>query len=354
VFDVFGQSDAEPTLVVKEPATGANNDRPKGDDTPAGDDADENPYALDDDQDQEEEVEEEAGSTETKPVVPGKGSGAEIRSLLEAQLAKSTGRVIKLPDDTTEENVAIRLMEMGRKELHPEALRLQKAIEDGIDPRAYYASYSQYDQALALPDAELVKRSLTATRGKSDERPDGWDDAKIADKVARMDPDTLEERALEIKTHIRAQKAQRDQQLSEASSHNAGPDPASPEFKKIFDEGFNDSFNEVMKDGDFYGMKFVTPEKQKAVAARLHKMLMPDATTRQNKFVQALQDPKEAMKIALLYDMAQSGALRLGAAKSQAAARRSLGAMLDKRTSTGTGPKGGEKNDFAVFSQPEG
>jgi hypothetical protein len=355
VFDVFAQSDAETPLTVVESEQGKVIESTTDQDTP-GDDkaAEKGPYDFLDDA--EEEVKDDDGAVDQgkKVVEQGNSSAAEIKSLMEAQLLKSLGQAITLPDDTNEENVAVKLMELGRKNLHPEALRLQNAIESGMDPKSYYESYSQYDQALALPDTELVKRNLIARLGKTDDRPDGLEDAKIAERVARMNQDDLEDRAVEIRQHIRQQKALRDQQLSENSVRQQGPDPSSPEFKETFNKGFTEVFDEVMKD-DVYGLKFVTPEKQKAAAARLQEVLYPDAKTRQNKFVQALQDPKQAMKIAMLWDMAESGFLRLNAQKNAASTKRQLGDLLNKRNSSGASQRAGDqKTDFAVFSQPEG
>lgn len=78
---------------------------------------------------------------------------------------------------------------------------------------------------------------------------------------------------------------------------------------------------------------------KKLFAKRIKDVLYPDAKTRQNKFVEALQDPKESLRIAMLWDMVKSGQLQLNASKSSAAATRKLTDLLGKRKSAGAAPR---------------
>lgn len=350
VFDVFAQSDAEPTIEVKQQSSSSTEETT---DDPSKTQTDESPYDfLNDEKPVDNSVKDDASGDETPDDDQGNDQVGDLKTIIEGQLVKSLGRVVKLPDDVNEDNIAEKLMEMGRNTLHPEALRLQQAIESGVSPESYYKSYSRFDEALALDDKELVRRSIVSRYGRSDDRPDGWDESKINARLDRMDEIDIEDQAFSIRENIKSQKAQRDQQLAEGPRSTL-PDPASPEFKKTFDEGFDHVFNEVMKDGDVYGVKFNTPDKQKAFAKRIKDVLYPDAKTRQNKFVEALQDPKESLRIAMLWDMVKSGQLQLNASKSSAAATRKLTDLLGKRKSAGAAPRAGSAPDFSVFSEPD-
>lgn len=353
LFDDFGQPDLGSMTIEQGGGTAdGGQGQGVGAGTPGGDGG-EDPYNFLDDQGEggvggAQPVDENGGSQPQ-----GNGDAFNIRSAIESQLAKSLGQVIKLPEDTTEENFAQKLIDIGRQSLSPEALRLQNAIDSGVNPADFYRSFNQYDNALSMNDSELVTRSLKASFGKSEDRPDGWDDAKIADRVSRMDQDSLEERAFEIRKNIRAQKQARLSEMSQESGAQRGPDPSSPEFKKTFDEGFSQVFDDVVRDGDVYGMKFASDKTKEAVSQRMSKVLFPDAKTGESEFIKALRDPKESMKIAMMWDMARTGRLQVGARKNMAALKTSLADHLSKRKSNSSAPSPGTgPASFDIFSEP--
>lgn len=349
VFDVFAGPDTEPTETEKGATT---SDADASEETPPGTTRDKGPYDfLGDDKPIDDKALDDHQDIKPTDNDQGNGQSVDLRAVIEGQLQKSLGRAVKLPEDVNEDNLAEKLMEMGRNDLHPEALRLQAAIDSGMSPDSYYKSYSRFDEALSLDDRELVRRSISARYGKSEARPDGWDDARVNARLERLSEIDIEDHAFDIRDSIKSQKAQRDLEIAEGPRRQL-PDPSTPEFRKDFDEGFDNVFGEVMKEGDLYGVKFSTPEKQQAFSKRMKEVLYPDQRTRQNKFVEALQDPKESLRIAMLWDMVKSGQLQLNASKSSAAATKKLSDMLSSKRSASAAPRAGEAVDFSVFSNP--
>jgi hypothetical protein len=344
-INAFATSDAEPIVDVpptdKGGGQGSNTDTPKAKDT-------EGAYSFLDDQEDDNETEDEQEASGEASGDQGNDTTGTLKEILQAQIAK-TGKVVELPDDINDDNFAEKLLELGRQGLHPEVIRLQEAIEAGQTPEQYFESFSALDRAIALPDKELVRRNLLATKGKSEANPDGWDEEKITKRIERMGELELEDKAEEVRDYLKQQRNERRQSM-QAGGRQA-PDPSTPEFRKAFDSSFSAVFDDVMKDPDIYGLKLADPGKQKALKNRMGTVLYPDAKTRQNQFVEALQNPKEAMKMAMLWDMARSGALRLGVGKNQADTKRQVSDLLaKKRVSTSSSRAGNEQPDFGHFA----
>jgi hypothetical protein len=120
---------------------------------------------------------------------PFKGiTTAESKALIE-RLANKYGENFQLPEDVNEENLfehvenAIR----PKNDLHPEVLKIDAALKSGANFETVVKGYNQLTDIKSLPNKELVTGSLKSSYGKSEKNPNGWDDAKIADMVGKME-----------------------------------------------------------------------------------------------------------------------------------------------------------------------
>ena len=276
-----------------------------------------------------------------------------FRETLSGLISKRTGKPVELPENVDEENFVDAVMELGKKTLHPEALRLQAAIEAGMDPREYYQSFSQYDQMMKLPDRELVHRQLKQAYGQSDERPHGLSDEDIESRLDRLEQNgDLKIEAIRLRDGIAKQKQDREQELESYSNQNRGPDPSDPKFKKLFNENLSKVFDEVAGEG-FFGIKFADPKHQEGMKKRIGQVLYPSAESRMSEFNEAMSDEKQFLKIAVLWDLARSGRLKVDLAAANAAARRNVADFLTNKTPSSASRSGkGDKVDFSVFSKP--
>jgi hypothetical protein len=95
-------------------------------------------------------------------------------------------------DGLTEDNVMERIEDAiynarGARKLHPEVEKIQKAIDSGMKIEDYYKSMKQAIDIKTMASKDLVKLSLSQNYGKSESRPNGWDEAKINATVDKME-----------------------------------------------------------------------------------------------------------------------------------------------------------------------
>jgi len=112
-------------------------------------------------------------------------------------LAKKLGiqdNEFKLPDGLSEDNYVDKLTEFiyentefDTPQLHPEVERINKALSEGVAFDEVIKHYSQVNDVINLDSKELVKSHLKSTMGKSEARPNGWDDDKIESTITKMD-----------------------------------------------------------------------------------------------------------------------------------------------------------------------
>jgi hypothetical protein len=122
----------------------------------------------------------------------------------------------KMPEGLTEENYIDKYNELlyentefdSATDLHPEIKKLNEIVSKGVDFKEALNTYQRMNNLEALSDKELVSLSLKQKFGKSEQKPDGWDEEKINAQVAKMDSGgMLEVRAEEIRDQIRTEKA---------------------------------------------------------------------------------------------------------------------------------------------------
>jgi hypothetical protein len=118
-------------------------------------------------------------------------------------------------EELSEENVMERIEEAiftardAKNNLHPETKKLQEALDAGVKPEDYYKNLRDSLAIENMQPRDLVKLSLTQNYGKTDARPNGWDDAKIEATLKKMDDSGIMEiRAEEIKTAYQQSREQ--------------------------------------------------------------------------------------------------------------------------------------------------
>ena len=275
----------------------------------------------DDDDDEDDDDEDGEGKA---------GTSVNIGQLVTQQARALLGKDIKLPKDINRDNLVERLVGLGRQTLHPEALRLQAAIDQGLKPQEFYQQYSEYDRLLAQDDRTLVKYAFEQKFGKNDNRPDGWDEEKIKAKLDRMDEDQIEETAFGIRENIRGAKAKRDQELESYAGGNK-PDYSSPEFQERFNKRFDEGFDGgIGEERGLYGLKFTSDKVLNAAKSRLRDMLTPDPEKGIDEFTELMRDQDNLMRAALLFSLAETGALKLEVQKVDANTRKAVGKVLAK------------------------
>lgn len=346
-FDFSHFTVPEGAKAVPDNVFGADSDTNDGDSAASKGqsvDAKSNPYSVEDEQEVGTENDSDQEGNETQEDSEG---GASLKDIISVQVKSAIDPKLEIPDDINEDNFATKLIELGKKTVHPEALSLHEYLENGGTLDSYIKSFTQYDEMLKLDDKELVKRHLRHKYGKNDNRPDGWDEQKIQDRVDKMSEFDLEERAEDLRKYIAEQKRQR---MTSINRENR-VDYKSKEFQEMFEKSVNETFKAIKSEGTIYGLKFASDKHEQKALARVREILAPDERGT-SKFVQALGDPKEAMKIALLWDMLSTGAIKLDLKSSLAATKGSLSQMLSKRTGTSKTSKGSDKVDFSHFARP--
>jgi hypothetical protein len=97
--------------------------------------------------------------------------------------------------------------EFEESTLHPELKKINELVAKGVDFNKALSAYQKMNNLVSLSDKELVTLSLKQQFGKNDERKDGWDDAKINERILKMDNvGYLEIEAERIRNQIKAEK----------------------------------------------------------------------------------------------------------------------------------------------------
>lgn len=249
-----------------------------------------------------------------EPVTPASAAAAsDIRADLQARLTTKFGADFKLPEAVNKDNFDDYLIGLGRATLHPEAARLQSAIEKGLKPEDYYAQRGHLDAQLKLDDKTLVHQHYKGKYGKSDARPQGLEDAKIDELVQRKEErgDLMLE-AIELREVLQKQKeeqAQKELDWSQGRSEDKIPDFADPVVRKQFRADLEQEANAVLVDnGKALGIDLSKPEVKAKYMEHLEGLFVPDKTGA-SITVQRIRANGGMLKVGILLDMLESGAL---------------------------------------------
>ena len=125
-----------------------------------------------------------------------------------------TDEEFKIPEGLTEENydekyneLVIENTDFEGNELHPEVKKINDLIKSGMPEKEAIATYQKMNDLISLTDKEIMTLSLKQQFGKTEEKKDGWDDAKIEERVNKMDASgVLEIEAEKIRTGLKQEK----------------------------------------------------------------------------------------------------------------------------------------------------
>lgn len=126
---------------------------------------------------------------------------------------------LEMPDDVNEDNFVDKIDELyashiSKPQLHPEVEKFQEAVSKGVNPDEYLKTLRGINEVLEMPAEQLVRTSLKQNFGKSDKRPNGWDDEKIENTIKKMESSGfLEIEAEKIRTSYEMNKQNASQEM---------------------------------------------------------------------------------------------------------------------------------------------
>lgn len=154
---------------------------------------------------------------------------------------------IVMPADTTPENFIERVADVIYKNtefpegaetptnLHPQVKRLQELIDKKIPFEDALKQVNTLSMIKTVPSKDLMKQYLTDTFGKNEQRPNGWDEAKINENIDKMEKSgVLDIEAEKIRTELETHAKAEQDKISTAASTKEATDIA--EKNRLLDE----------------------------------------------------------------------------------------------------------------------
>lgn len=284
----------------------------------------------------------------------------DFRTKLQAQLTAKFGAEVKVPDTVTEENYLDFVRDVSLGTLHPEAVRLQRAIEQGVKSEDYFKGYGAIDSQLALSDKDLLRMALKETYGQTAERQDGLTDEVIDSRISALEQSgELAFKAFEMRNELKAEKAKRAKEVESYSSpakREPAPDFDDPKVLQAFKAELNTSIEPILKEGKLYGLDLGNPEDRTKLTERVGALLRPDKKTGLSAFEASLQTNEGMIRAAILFDMAQKGVI--GAQIAQRGEQVKNKYLNELGLTPPASPAGnvvkGDEIDFAKLSAPAG
>lgn len=226
---------------------------------------------------------------------------------LEASLSTRYGREIKLPEGTTKENLAERIEAMFTPKLHPDLIRAQRDIDNGVPPAQALAKLGDADRLLNLSEADLMREHYRSKYGKTDQRPNGWDEAKIESVVKSHNEGELALKAQEVRDAIQQEKAAHEAESAQFSGAKA--QYRDPQWRAGYEKSLEKTFDEVVgTDNRLYGLDLSKAGAKDILLRTVKESLMPDQNSGLGGLAKRLQaDPKLMIRLALLEAMANKG-----------------------------------------------
>ncbi|MEO7397225.1 MAG: hypothetical protein ABIW84_01540 [Ilumatobacteraceae bacterium] len=232
---------------------------------------------------------------------PGNEKPSVYDELIDTMATKYGEKFVINTEGLTQENVFDRVEEAilratGKGDLHPEAQKLQDAIAAGVPVDEYYKQYNQASAIETMDAKALVELSLKQNFGKSEKRPNGWDDQKIADTLEKMDKSGyMEVEAEKIRSGYIQQKENLATTLAEKqrSENLRMQQETSTTREKIYNETI-EYFNKL---NDVNGVPLSQSEKT-AFAPDFKYLITPDPKTGTAPLFDALQSNETLAKVA--------------------------------------------------------
>lgn len=220
------------------------------------------------------------------------------------------GERFQLGNDLTSENFFERLEEamynakVEQTQLHPEVEKFNRAVSSGVDPNEYIRNYNQSLQVESMDPQDLVRLSLKQSFGKSEQRPNGWDDAKIDSTIKKMDSSgILEIEAEKIKTTYQYERETLSENMS--NQRKAFESNEAVRINGERETQINESLAYFNKLNDISGLPLTQSEKESFIVDFKH-MITPDPNTGMAPLMESLQSNENLVKVAWLLSKSDS------------------------------------------------
>jgi hypothetical protein len=210
----------------------------------------------------------------------------------------------EIPEDLNETNAVDRLdalYDAVRKDqtasnLHPEVEKLQKAIESGIKPEDFYKTMKGYAEIEDMPSHDVVRASLKQNFGKSDKRPNGWDEDKIESTIRKMDQSgLLEIEAEKIRTEYQERKLQAADEMIKQQNYQR--QQQFTQMTKQRDDSIKSALGYFNKLENINGLPISQSEKSEFVE-QFRYLVTPDEKKGVSPMLEMLQSDETLVKVA--------------------------------------------------------
>jgi len=218
------------------------------------------------------------------------------RERLKTEYEKS-GR--QLPEDLSEDNLLDRASELYAqpRQLHPEVDKFNKAIENGVDPEQYFKTMQGIMEVESMESHALVELSLRQNFGKSEQRPNGWDDAKIKSTLDKMEnAGFLDIEAEKIKTTYSEQKQQVADNLIRENNIRQNENISRNNVER--ENGIKQTLQYLDKIDNIGGLPISQSDKAE-FANEFRYLVTPDEKTGTSPLLDMLQSDETLLKVAL-------------------------------------------------------
>jgi hypothetical protein len=208
---------------------------------------------------------------------------------------------VAMPEDINEENFIDNFSKLYSSKdkasnLHPEVEKFQKAMEAGIDPNEFYRTMKGFQEVEDMDSYDLVRNSLTSNFGKSDRRPNGWDDDKIESTIKKMDQSgLLDVEAERIKTDYQDKKLLAADQMIE--QQNSLREKQGFEMDKQRDSSIKNAVSYFNKLENINGLPISQSEKSEFVE-QFKYLVTPNEKKGMSPLLEMLQSDETLVKVA--------------------------------------------------------
>jgi len=190
----------------------------------------------------------------------------------------------------------VRKEQTGSINLHPEVEKFQKAIESGIKPEDFYKTMKGYAEIEEMQSYDIVKTSLKQNFGKSESRPNGWDDDKIESTIKKMDQSgLLDIEAEKIRTEYQERKLRAADEM--IKQKNFERQQHYVEMAKVRDESIKSALGYFNNLENINGLPISQSEKSE-FAEQFRYLVTPNEQKGLSPLLEMLQSDETLVKVA--------------------------------------------------------
>jgi len=266
------------------------------------------------------------------------------------------GDDFELPEGTNAENFYDKIEEaianVHAPRLHPDVIKMQNAVDAGVDPREYISRMTDTSRIESMDADSLVRISLQQNFGKSEKRPNGWDESKIEDTIKKMDNSgLLEIEAEKIRTkYVEEKEGLADRLAGEAQQRRQHE---YTQMSQARETQIKDTLGSFQKMNDVFGIQLSQSEKAD-FSENFRYLVTPDEKTGVAPMVEMLQSNENLAKVAYLLSKGDSK-VRQALTNAKEGGKRSFLDKLDPepRVAKKSGTAQGSEIDLDALAAPE-